>query len=136
MRSSDLRLRTLLVLLVAFVLAGQPWLRAAAVLAPAATDPLAADLNLAICSSHGGVRLGADGSPLPTPDRETPTCPWCALCSDAGLHLAAVVAVPIAVLRPPRELNAALAALAPSPLPPLTAWAAPPPRAPPGPARA
>jgi len=136
MRSSDLRLRTLLVLLVAGVLAGHPWLRATAVLAPAATDPLAADLNLAICSSHGGLRLGADGNPLPMPDRETPTCPWCALGSDTGLHLAAVIAVPIAVLRPPRQLNAALAALAPSPVPPLTAWAAPPPRAPPAPHRA
>ena len=136
MRSSDLRLRTLLLLLVACVLAAQPWLRATAVLIPAATDPLAADLTLAICSSHGGLRLDADGNPLPTPDRETPSCPWCALGSDPGLHLAAVVAVPIAVLRPPRQLNAALAALAPFPVPPLTAWAAPPPRAPPAPARA
>lgn len=134
MRWSDLRLRALLLLLVASALASQPWLRATAVIAPAVTDPLAADLQLAICSSHGLLRLGADGTPAQ--DQETPACPWCALASAPGLHLTAVVAVPIDVLTPPRTLYAALAVLAPSPVPPLTAWAAPPPRAPPGPRRA
>jgi hypothetical protein len=131
---SHLRLRALLLLLVASALASQPWHRATAVIVPAATDPLAADLQLAICSFHGLLRLGADGTP--TQDQEAPACPWCALEAGPGLHLTAVVAVPIDILTPPRTLYAALAALAPSPVPPLTAWAAPPPRAPPGPLRA
>jgi len=117
-------------MLVAAVLAGQPWLRATAVFAP---DPLAADLHLAMCSSQGSARLGADGAPSPAQQPEAPSCPWCALGSGPGAQLTAIAPPPLYVLTPPRQLNAALAALAPSPVPPLQAWAAPPPRAPPEP---
>src|SRR5262245_35920154 len=108
MRWPNLRLRVLRLLLVASLLAGQPWHRATAVLAPASTDPLAADLHVAICSSHGGLRLGADESPRPAPEREAPTCPWCALGACPGGELSAVLAVPIEVLTPPRILHPAL----------------------------
>jgi hypothetical protein len=134
MRCLNPRLRTVLLLLVAATLASQAWHRGTGLVSPAATDPLAADLQLAICSLHGLMRWGADGPPAP--EQETPACPWCALAPDPGLHLTTVVTAPIEVLRPPRTLYAALPALAPSPPPPLSAWAAPPPRAPPGPLRA
>ena len=135
MRWPDLNLRALLVMLVASVLAGQPWLRATAVLAPFATDPLTADLHRAMCASQTATRLSADAPP-PAQHPEAPTCPWCALGSGSGAQLSAIAAQPLYVLTPPRQLNAALAALAPSPVPPLQAWAAPPPRAPPVPLRA
>ena len=129
MRSSHPRLRVFFLSLVALLLAGQPWLRASAPLTAASSDPLAADLQLALCSLHGGIRGGGDG--VPVRDRETPTCPWCALGTGPGPHLSAITAVPIEVLRPPRTLYAALVALATPPPPPLGAWVAPPPRAPP-----
>ncbi|HEU0157729.1 MAG TPA: hypothetical protein VFR00_00375 [Hyphomicrobiaceae bacterium] len=129
MRSSHPRLRVFFLLLVALLLAGHPWLRATAPLT-ASSDPLAADLQFALCSLHGGMR-GGDG--VPVQDRETPTCPWCALGTGPGPHLTAITAVPIDVLRPPRTLYAALVALATPPPPPFGAWLAPPPRAPPRP---
>lgn len=136
MRRSKAQLRALLLLVLAVLVAAQPLARARAVPQQTATAMLLGDLQLAICSAHGVMALGPDGLPLPAPDAEHPTCPWCALSSGQGLELPAITAVPIGVLTPPRRLHAAMAASAPSPLPPRRAVMACSPRAPPGAARA
>src|SRR5215510_4466404 len=130
------RLRALLLVVLAVVVAGQALARARTPVPATAAAMLLEDLQLTICSAHGVMALGPDGQPPPAPDPENPACPWCALSTGQGLQLPWIAAVPIGVLRPPRNLHAAMAASAPSPLPPRRVWAACSPRAPPGPASA
>jgi hypothetical protein len=136
MRRFNGQLRALLLLVLAVVMAAQPLARARPLPASTATAMLLGDLQLAICSAHGGMALGPDGLPLPAPAPEHPSCPWCGLSSGQTPQLPGIAAVPIGVLTPPRQLHAAMAASAPDPLPPRRAWAACSPRAPPGAVRA
>jgi len=125
-----------LLVVLAVVVAGQPLARARSLVPATAAAMLLEDLQLTICSAHGVMALGPDGLPTPTPDPEKAACPWCGLSPGQGLQLPGIAAVPIGVLTPPRKLHAAMAASAPSPLPPRRVWAACSPRAPPGTASA
>jgi hypothetical protein len=132
MRCFTVRLRAVLLVVLALLLAGQPLARARSIVPSSATAMLLEDLQVTICSVHGVMAPGPDGLPTPAPDPENPACPWCGLSTGQSPQLPWIAAVPIGVLTPPRQLHAAMAASAPCPLPPRRARAACSPRAPPG----
>ena len=122
-----LYLRACLLLVVAFLAALQPVARRHAGLLAVGGD----EEQIVICSAHGVMLLGSDGTPLPAPDQNKPACPWCAISAATAGQLPALTAVPIGVLAPPLKLHAAMVAIAVDPQLPRRQRTVAAPRAPP-----
>jgi len=122
-----LYLRACLLLVVAFLAALQPVARRHAGLLAVGGD----EERIVICSAHGVMLLGSDGTPLPAPDQNKPACPWCAISAATAGQLPALTAVPLGVLAPPLKLHAAMVAIAVDPQLPRRQRTVAAPRAPP-----
>ena len=125
------RLRALLLVVIAGMLAAHPVARAFGSVGEPADGLLRGDLQTAICSGHAAMGPAEDGRPLPTPEQKKPLCPWCGLNAAAGAPLSALTAISVSVLRPPRQLRAAVPAITREPMLRRLQWAACSPRAPP-----
>ena len=131
MRWFQARLRALLLVVIAGMLAAQPVARAFGSVAEPGDGLLRGDLQTAICAAPASMGPAEDGRPPPAPEQKKPPCPWCGLSAAAGGTLSALTAISVSVLSPPRQLPAAVPPIAHEPLLRRLQWAACSPRAPP-----
>jgi hypothetical protein len=131
MRWFRARQRALLLGVIASMLAAQPVARAFGRGAEPGDGLLRGDLQPAICAAHASMGPAEDGRPPPAPEQKKPLCPWCGLSAAAGGTLSALTAISVSVLRPPRQLPAAVPPIAREPLLRRLQWAACSPHAPP-----
>ena len=131
MRWLQARLRALLLVVIAGMVAAQPVARAFSSVGEPGGGLLRGDLQTAICSAHASIGPAEDGRPLPAPEQKKPLCPWCGLSTAAGGPLSALTAISVSILSPPRQLRAAVPPIAREPILRRLQWAACSPRAPP-----
>jgi hypothetical protein len=123
-------LPTVVLLVMSFMLAAHPLVRALAQ-AHTATAPLA-EAQIVICTSHGAM-LVDDPAEVPPPSKESPSCPWCALGGGSAGKLPALATVQIGLLDLPLRLKSRMVAVPSSTAFWPADWPAHAPRAPPEP---
>jgi hypothetical protein len=131
MRWLQVRLRALLLVLIAGLVAAQPVARAFSNVGELGDGILRGDLKTAICSAHASLGAAEDAGPAPAPEQKKPPCPWCGISAAASGPLSALTAISVSVLSRPRRLRAATPPIARDPMLRRLQWAACSPRAPP-----